>query len=220
MACESTGQDPDNQIREAPKKVSIGSGAVRERGDFFVSRFGAYLIAMNGSTKLPQVAEAQRYFAIQTRKQELSEQFLEVEKRAALRARVKDANKHLSDAAHESGVQKWGLFHDAGYRGLYDMGLSQIKDWKGLGDKEELLDRAGRAELAANEFRITQTEESLKRDGVRGDQNARETHRKVGAKVRQTIKELDGTMPEDLPAEQSIKKLTSKRQKQKRIEKQ
>jgi DNA-damage-inducible protein D len=219
MACESTGQDPDNHIRRAPKKVSIGSGAVRQREDFFVSRFGAYLIAMNGSPQLPQVAEAQRYFAVQTRRQELSEQFLDVEKRVALRARVRDANKHLRDAAYECGVQRWALFHDAGYRGLYEMGLSEIKGRKEIGEKEELLDRAGRAELAANEFRITQTEEVLRRDNIQGDQSAREAHRRVGAKVRQTIRELGGTMPEDLPAEQSIKKLANMRRKQRRIAK-
>jgi DNA-damage-inducible protein D len=208
MACESMGTEPGNHFHLKTKMVTIGSGAQRNIEDYAVSRYGAYLVAMNGNPKLPQIAAAQNYFAIQTRKQEITEQFGgDVSKRFELRGRVKDANKHLGEAAKDAGVQRYDLFHAAGYRGLYGMGLNEIKARKGIGRKEELLDRAGRAELAANEFRITQTEEMLKKDNVKGEINARTAHEKVGKAVRKTIDELGGTMPEDLPAETSLKKL-------------
>ncbi|MFH1374317.1 MAG: DNA damage-inducible protein D [bacterium] len=214
MACESLGSDPSNQFLDVGKKVSIGSGAERSRRDYVVSRYGAYLIAMNGSPKLPQVAAAQSYFAIQTRKQEILESQVEAVKRIELRERVKDANKHLGDAAKDSGVLRWGLFQDAGYRGLYGMSLKEVKGYKGLSKADNLLDRSGRAELAANEFRITQTEQALRHENVAGDIGARETHKKVGRTVRETISKLGGTMPEDLPPEPSIKKLEAKQKKE------
>lgn len=214
MACERTRDQPDNHILRTAKMIETGKGAQRERGDYYVSRYGAYLIAMNGGPDMPRVAAAQDYFAVQTRRQELAdEQGHDIAKRIELRDRVRDANRHLGDAAKASGVQNWGLFHDAGYKGLYGLGLKAIKEQKGLDRKEELLDRAGRAELAANEFRITQTEQALTRDEIKGDVNARETHRKVGSAVRETIRELGGTMPEDLPPEPSIKKLATQRTK-------
>lgn len=214
MACESTGTDPNNHIVDTNNMVSIGSGAERERSDFIVSRYGAYLIAMNGDPRLPAIAEAQNYFAIQTRKQEIAEQAQDIDKRIVLRKRVIDANKDLGKAAKESGVQNYGLFHDAGYRGLYGLSLAQIKRYKGLEKKEDLLDRVGRAELAANEFRITQTEQALIRDEIKGDNNARNTHKKVGEEVRKTIEKLGGTMPEDLPTEDSLKIIETKKKKE------
>jgi len=219
MACESTNTDPNNHILAITNMVSIGSGAERKRRDFLVSRYGAYLIAMNGDPRLPQIATAQTYFAIQTRKQEIEDHRKDMSKRLELRERVKNANKHLGDAAKDSGVQNYALFHAAGYRGLYGLKLNQIKERKGIKPKEELLDRAGRAELAANEFRITQTEEALKQNEIKGDTSARKTHERVGKEVRNTIKKIGGTMPEDLPAEPSIKKLIGdKRKKKKRID--
>ncbi|MFC1476254.1 DNA damage-inducible protein D [Candidatus Zixiibacteriota bacterium] len=208
MACESTGVDPDNHIYPAVKMVSIGSGAKREQRDYYVSRYGAYLIAMNGNPRLPQIAAAQTYFAVQTRRQEIADREGDnTAKRVELRERVRIANKHLGDAAKTSGVQNWALFHDAGYRGLYGLGLKGIKKRKEIPPKENILDHAGRTELAANEFRITQTEQALVRDEIHGDLEARETHRRVGQAVRDTISELGGTMPEDLPPEPTIKKL-------------
>ncbi len=217
MACESTGVDPSNHILATRKMVGVGSGAERERRDHYVSRYGAYLIAMNGDPRLPEIATAQTYFAVQTRRQEIADQARDVNKRIELRDRVRVANKHLGDAAKDAGVQTWGLFQDAGYSGLYGLGLRDIKKRKGLDAKDDLLDRAGRTELAANEFRITQTEDALKRDQIQGDSLARATHKKVGEAVRKTIEELDGTMPEDLPAEPSIKKLTAASRKEQRL---
>jgi len=220
LSCESTGEDAENHILQSGNMVSIGSGAERQRRDYYVSRYGAYLIAMNGNPRIPEVAAAQAYFAIQTRRQEIVDRDTEKEisKRIELRERVKSANKHLGKAAKNSGVQNYALFHAAGYRGLYKMDMKQIKKHKGLDPKEELLDRAGRAELAANEFRITQTEEALKHSQVSGDVQARQTHERVGKAVRNTIKEIGGTMPEDLKAEPSIKKLSiDNRKKRKQI---
>jgi DNA-damage-inducible protein D len=208
MTCESMGTEPRNHFHLVVKLVPIGSGAQRKIDDYLVSRYGAYLIAMNGNSKIPQIAAAQNYFAVQTRKQELTEQFgIDIAKRAELRVRVKDANKHLVEAAKYAGVQRYDLFHAAGYHGLYTMPLKQIKEKKGIDPKEDLLDRAGRAELAANEFRITQAEEKLKREKIQGQDRALAAHKKVGEAVRKTISELGGTMPEDLPAEPSLKKL-------------
>jgi DNA-damage-inducible protein D len=219
MACESAGDNPSDHFAPASKMVSIGSDAVRKIDDYYLTRYAAYLVAMNGNPRLPAIAAAQNYFAVQTRKQEISEQLgTDVSRRIELRKRVKDANKHLVGAAKVAGVQKYALFHDAGYRGLYDMGLREIKQIKRIGEKEKLLDRAGRAELAANEFRITQTEEVLKKRGVKGDLEARKTHENVGREVRGTIKRLGGTMPEDLPAEPSIKQLGRSTKKQAQIE--
>jgi|WetSurMetagenome_2_1015567.scaffolds.fasta_scaffold01227_4 DNA-damage-inducible protein D len=208
MACESSGIEPDNQFRSTTKKVAVGSGAMVPQVDYFLTRYACYLIAMNGdaSTK-PEIATAQTYFAVQTRRQEIQDKLTTDEKRLQLRDRVKNANKDLNSAAKDAGVQRYALFHDAGYRGLYEMGLSDIKRKKGLLDKEDLLDRASRAELAANEFRITQTEVKLVRDKINNEKDAVATHREVGREVRATIKKLNGVMPEELPAEASIKKL-------------
>lgn len=215
MACESTGVDPDNQIRETTNLVEVGSGATYRAKDYFISRYGCYLIAMNGDPGKPEIALAQTYFAVQTRKQELLEAKTDdEEKRLLLRNRVKESNKHLRTAANVAGVQNYALFHDAGYRGLYGgIGVSDIKSKKGITPKEDLLDCAGRAELAANEFRITQTESKLSREGTKGQDAAMSVHKETGKEVRETIRRLGGTMPEDLPAEPSIKKLIATKKK-------
>jgi DNA-damage-inducible protein D len=210
MACESTGVDPDNHFRDATKMVIIGSGAKRNVVDFFLSRYACYLIAMNGDPRKPEIGTAQSYFADQTRRQEIFDKLTENERRIQLRDRVKKANVSLGGTAKRSGVQRFGVFQDAGYKGLYEMGLSDIKRKKGIGEKENLLDRAGRTELAANEFRITQTEEKLIRDKVDTESHAIITHREVGQEVRNVIRRIGGRMPEDLPPEESIKKLVNK----------
>lgn len=214
MACESAGLSADNQFRQTAKMVLIGSGAERQMEDWFLSRYACYLIAMNGDPAKREVGYAMTYFAVQTRLQEAQNQLTAEEKRLMLRNRVKDANKSLNSAAKKAGVQRYGIFHDAGYKGLYGgLGRAQIQAKKGIPDTEDLLDCIDRAELAANEFRITQTEQKLIRDQVSGEQPAIDTHFEVGQQVRTTIRKIGGTMPEELPAVESIKKLEPKKSK-------
>jgi DNA-damage-inducible protein D len=213
-SCESAGHFIANHFVLMPEMVGIGSGAKRERENFALSKYACYLIAMNGDTSKPEIATAQAYFVEQTYRQEFQEQLTEDERRILLRDRVKDANRKLGGAAKGAGVRSsmFGIFQDAGYKGLYgELGYRAIKAKKGIGEKEDLLDCIGRAELAANEFRITQTEEKLRLDGIKGEQKAINTHHTVGKRVRQAIKDIGGTMPELLPAEPSIKKLSAKK---------
>jgi len=208
MACESSGEIPSYHFGDVTKMVSIGSGTQRDIDDVLLTRHACYLIAMNGDPSKAEIAAAQTYFAIQTRKQELTEQRNEAEDRLMLRDRVIDANKDLNSAAKDVGVQNYAFFHDKGYQGLYGgLRLSEIKEVKGIDPKENLLDRSGRAELAANEFRITQTELRLRNEHVNGQKQAEAVHNYVGKEVRQTIEKLSGTMPEDLPPAPSIKQL-------------
>ena len=213
MACESAGVDPNNQFRETTKVIAMGKGAQFEQKDFFLSRYACYLVAMNGEPTKPEIGMAQTYFAVQTRRQEVLDTLTEEERRIQLRQRVKDANRKLNSAAKGAGVQRYAIFHDAGYRGLYGLGLASIKRRKGISKKEDLLDRAGRTELAANEFRITQAEDKLVRDNVNTEAGAIRTHEDVGKEVRSAINKLGGTLPENLAPEPSIKKFIGKRQK-------
>ncbi|MBI3771019.1 MAG: DNA damage-inducible protein D [Deltaproteobacteria bacterium] len=210
LAGQGAGVEVDNQFRATTKLVMAGSGAQRFIDDCFLSRYACYLIAMNGEPRKPQIAYAQTYFAVQTRKQELIEQGVADEKRVELRQRVRIANRALNSAAKQAGVRRFAFFHDAGYQGLYGMGLTAIQHKKGLGQREDLLDRAGRAELAANEFRVTQAEEKLVRERVRGEYAAIATHLRVGQEVRNTIRKIGGTMPEQLPIEPAIRTIEAR----------
>ena len=205
-ACLNSGQNVENHFHQSGKMVEIGSNTVREVRDYKLDRYACYLIAQNGDPKKQEIALAQTYFAIQTRKQEIFEQLPDSKKRLFVRNEVSDHNKKLFSTAKKAGVTKFGLFNDAGYRGLYGMPLSDIEQKKGI-EKGELLDRASSTELAANLFRITQTDEKLEKDKIQGDQSASQTHFMVGGKVRQTIKEIGGTTPEHLPAEKHIKEI-------------
>jgi len=222
-ACKNSGLEPDDHFPRMEKMVEIGSGAKRDIGDLHLSRYACYLIIQNADPSKEVVALGQTYFAVQTRKHEVLEQAFEQlqseeEKRMFLRREMAEHNKHLADAAKGAGViQPWeyAVFQNHGYMGLYNgLGAKEIQDKKGLKKSQNILDHMGSTELAANLFRATQTEEKLKREKIKGKQNANQAHFEVGKKVRQTIKELGGTMPEDLPTEESIKKIESSKLKQ------
>ncbi len=205
-ACINSGQDVDNHFHRTGKMVKIGSNSVREVRDYKLDRYACYLIAQNGDPKKTEIALAQTYFAIQTRKQEVFEQLPDAAKRLFIRSEVIDHNKKLFKTAKQSGVTKFGVFNDAGYRGLYGMSADDVEKKKGI-KKRELLDRAGSTELAANLFRITQTDEKLKKDKIKDERVATNTHFMVGGKVRQTIKDIGGELPENLPTEKHIREL-------------
>ena len=209
-ACRNAGSDPSNHFAQTSNMVELGSGAERRVGDYFLSRLGCYLIAMNGDPAKAEIAAAQAYFVVQTRRMEVRDEMSPDHERLVLRQDVTEATKALIHAAKAAGVERFGLFHNAGYEGLYGMGLRALKVRKGIGDKENPMDRAGRAELAANAFRITQTELKITHNNVRGEENAITTHRAVGLHVRNTIKDIRGTMPEDLPTEPPIKDIKKK----------
>ena len=204
--------------------VELGSGAQREVEDVQLSRYACYLIVQNGDPSKPVIAHGQTYFALQTRRQELEDerkfaQLSEDEKRLAIRNELATHNKHLAAAAKDAGVETpldYAIFQDHGYRGLYGgLGAKDIHARKGLKKSQKILDHMGSTELAANLFRATQTEEKLQRDQIRRKAQANQTHLEVGKKVRQTIEELGGTLPENLPApEHSIQQLESAKKKQ------
>lgn len=219
VACQTSGQRIEDHFGDINRMVEIGSGARREVADVRLSRYACYLIVQNGDPGKPVIANGQTYFAMQTRRQELADDasfaaLSEDQKRLAIRNELATHNKHLAAAAKEAGVETpldYAIFQDHGYKGLYG-GLSakDIHVRKGLKKSQKILDHMGSTEMAANLFRATQAEEKLKRDQVRGKQNANQTHLQVGQKVRQTIKELGGTMPEALPTpEASIQKIES-----------
>ncbi len=214
QACSNSGNFVAHHFVESTEMVRTGSGAERKIEDWKLSGFACYLIAMNGDPSKPEVATSQTYFAVQTKRQELQQELPEIERRKLLRERVKQANKGLSSAAKEAGVRStmFGIFHDEGYKGLYGgLGVAAIKKKKRIDQKEDLLDHAGRVELAANEFRITQAEERIRNRKVQGEGNAIQAHRTAGVEVREAIKRIGGTMPENLLAEESLKRLTGKR---------
>jgi DNA-damage-inducible protein D len=218
IACDNSGVFSSNHFREFTDMIEVGKGAKREIENWHLSRYACYLIAMNGTSEKPEVATAQSYFAAQTLRSEAEQALTEEQRRLLLRDRVKGANKKLGGAAKAAGVtsRNFGIFHDAGYKGLYGgRGVKQIKQIKGISVSEDLLDCIGRSELAMNEFRITQTEEQLREGNIHGEQRAIDTHATVGKQVRAAIKKIGGKMPEEHRAEPSVKKLASAMKKQK-----
>jgi len=211
-ACMNSGQVVDNHFHRTVKMVEIGSNSIREVRDWKLDRYACYLVAQNGDSNKKEIALAQTYFAIQARKQEIFERLSASEKRLYIRDEVATENKKLFSTAKKAGVTRFGSFNDSGYRGLYGMSLGEIEKRKGI-KKGELLDRAGTTELAANLFRITQTDEKIIKDKIKGDIQASRTHFMVGGKVRQTIKDIGGTTPENLLPETHIRELKKEKNK-------
>lgn len=206
-SCKNSGQTVADHFVGADKMVSVGSQAKREVKDYHLSRYACYLIAQNGDPRKVEIANAQTYFALQTRRQEVQEQLLEDQNRVSLRNELTTRNKILSQSAKNAGVTHYANFQDFGYMGLYG-GLRQkdIHIKKKLKPNEKILDHMGSEELGANIFRATQADAKIRRENIIGEHKAGEAHFEVGKKVRQTIAELGGTMPEKLPAVEDIKK--------------
>lgn len=227
LACKNSGFEIEDHFADIGKMVDIGSGAEREIYDVMLSRYACYLIVMNGDPRKEIIALGQTYFAIKTRQQELIENYEELtedQKRIAIRQEMKRHNTALAEAAHNAGViepMDYAVFQNYGYMGLYGgLKAQDIKQRKGLKKNQDILDHMGSTELAANLFRATQTEEKLRRDKVQGKNEANRTHYEVGEKVRKTIQELGGTMPENLPTpEKSIKQIEREQEKKKLAEK-
>ncbi|MGH7595368.1 MAG: DNA damage-inducible protein D [bacterium] len=215
VACFNSGQRLEDHFIDVNEMVEIGSGAKRTVKTIYLSRYACYLIIQNADPEKDIVALGQTYFAVQTRRQELSDRMIEDERRLLLRDEMTKHNLKLADAAKRAGVIQpidYAIFQNHGYMGLYGgLTAQNIHQRKGLKKSQHILDHMGSTELAANLFRATQTEEKLRRENILGKDKANLTHRQVGAKVRQTIKELGGTMPEELPAAESIKKLKPKK---------
>jgi DNA-damage-inducible protein D len=222
-ACRNSGQSVSDHFEDVLGMVEIGSGAKRQLPDVHLSRYACYLVVQNGDPTKSVIANGQTYFAMQTRRQELADnqvftRLSEDEKRLAIRNELALHNKQLAAAAKDAGVETsldYAIFQDHGYRGLYGgLAAKDIHARKGLKKSQKILDHMGSTELAANLFRATQTEEKLKRDQVNSRQQANQTHLEVGRKVRQTIKDLGGTLPEALPTpEKSIKQIASAQKK-------
>lgn len=223
LACKNSGFTVEDHFADVGKMVDIGSGAERQIDDVMLSRYACYLIVMNGDPRKEVIAIGQSYFAVKTRQQELIdnyEQMTEDQKRLAIRNEMIAHNKSLAEAAQMAGViepKDYAIFQNKGYQGLYGgLGAKEIHARKGLKKSQKILDHMGSTELAANLFRATQTDEKLRRENIQGKQAAYETHYEVGKKVRQTIKELGGTMPEDLPTPQkSIAQIEREQEKRK-----
>lgn len=220
-ACENSDMAVDECFVEVNKTSPMPNGGVKLIDDYILSRYACYLIVMNGDPRKEVIAVGQTYFAVKTRQQELIDHYDELsedQKRLAIRKEMKAHNKSLAEAAQKAGVIKsydFAIFQNYGYQGLYGgLGAKEIHARKGLKENEQILDHMGSTELAANLFRATQTDEKLRRENIRGKEKANQTHYEVGRKVRQTIAELGGTMPENLPTpEKSIKQIESEQKK-------
>lgn len=221
-ACRNSHLNVEDHFADAGKMVDIGSGTQRPIEDLHLSRYACYLIVQNSDPRKEVVALGQTYFAIQTRRQELADQVSQMNedaKRLAIRNELKEHNKKLVEAAKNAGVETsldYAVFQDHGYMGLYGgLKAKDIHSMKGLKKSQKILDHMGSTELAANLFRATQTEDKLQRDNIQGKTPANRTHFMVGAKVRQTIEELGGTMPENLSVpDKSVKTIEMEQRKQ------
>ncbi len=223
-ACINSGYNVEEQLVEVNKLSKRNNNATANIQDYKLSRYICYLIVQNSDPRKDVVALGQTYFAVQTRRQELTEKeysmLTEDEKRFYQRSLTKKGNYSLNQAAKKAGVKNFDQFHNAGYKGLYNGETADdIAKRKGLRYREDILDNMGSDELIANLFRISQTEQKLKRDNIQGESKAKETHYEVGQEVRNTIKRLGGVMPEDLPTpKKSLKELEKEQKRQEKIE--
>ena len=217
VACKQSNQLMDDHFTQVGKMVDIGSRTSRSILDYKLSRYACYLIVQNSDPKKQVVALGQTYFAVQTRKQELTEKeyssLTEDEKRFYQRSLTRKGNYSLNIAAKNAGVKNFDKFHNEGYKGLYNGETAgDIARRKKLRYRQDILDNMGSEELAANLFRITQTEAKLKRENITGESNANDAHYSVGKNVREAIQKNGGTMPEDyLAPEKSLKQLEKQR---------
>ena len=213
ISCKNSDISVLDHFTDINKMVQIGSGAYRKQSDYKLTRYACYLIAQNGDSRKKIIALAQTYFAVQTRKQEISEKeysmLTEDEKRFYQRNLTRKGNYSLNQAAKNAGVKNFDRFHNAGYKGLYNGETADdIAKRKGLRYREDILDNMGSDELIANLFRISQTEQKLRKDNISGEKEANKTHYNIGKNIREVIEKNGGTMPEDLPTpKKSLKQL-------------
>ena len=213
ISCKNSGISVFEHFTDVSKTIKMPKGAEKTILDYKLTRYACYLIAQNGDSRKKVIALAQTYFAVQTRKQEIKEKeysmLTEDKKRFYQRNLTRKGNYSLNQTAKKAGVKNFDQFHNSGYKGLYNGETADdIAKRKGLRYREDILDNMGSEELAANLFRITQTESRLKKDNIQGEKEANETHYDVGKKVRKAIADIGGTMPEDLPTpKKSLKQL-------------
>lgn len=220
IACENSGEVIHNHFVEATDMVGIGSGAEKSVETVYLSRYACYLIVQNSDPTKVVVAKGQTYFAIQTRRQEAADNLVEDNKRVFLREEIKKHNTSLTRTAKSAGVQNYAIFQNAGYRGLYGgLTMQDIHKRKKLSKSQQILDHMNSEELAANLFRATQTDAKIRRDNIKGESNANLAHFEVGQKVRNTIKNIGGTMPENLPVVDGVGKAKTriKKEEKKRL---
>lgn len=217
ISCQNNKFDVSDQFAEVGKLVSIGSKSTRKIKDYKLSRYACYLIVENSDPRKKIIALGQSYFAFQTRKQEILEmdynKLNEDEKRFYNRRLTKKFNSSLAQNVNARGVVNFDIFQNYGYRGLYNgESAADIAKRKGLSYREDILDNMGPEELAANLFRITQTDATITRNDIKGEKDCCDTHYNIGVEIRNTIKKIGGTMPEDLPTpKKSLKQLNKEK---------
>lgn len=220
IACENSGEVIHNHFVHIDEMVVIGSGAERPVGNVYLSRYACYLIVQNSDPTKVVVAKGQTYFAIQTRRQEKTDNLIEDHSRVFLREEMKKHNTSLMHTASMAGVESFAIFQNSGYKGLYGgLTMQDIHNKKGLKKSQKILDHMNSEELAANLFRATQTDAKIKRESIKGQGNANLAHYEVGQKVRNTITSLGGTMPEELSAPDAIVKAQNRIKKSKQVNK-